>query len=104
MIDQQDEEPGDDQSGQDSRPGEKFLQEIGGGIRPYVVAMVKAFLIASLFWILMYIFEKVVFLLPVEGLVATIVGLIHGIGTVAAFAIFSWIFVADIFQIQRLRR
>jgi len=77
------------------------LAETWRGYRPCFIAIMKDLLVATSVWAGLFLFKVLTELLPVPGWSGDFIRAVHGIGTIAVYALFAWFSVNDILLIHR---
>jgi len=93
----------------DSNPGPEtlgsgsFAFELWMSIRPYILCLIKDWLIALMLWGLLWLFKKITNVVQIDGWPGEFIVNLHAAGTVMAFALFIGLLLWDIFNLHRTR-
>jgi hypothetical protein len=75
-----------------------FLALVWADFRPYLVMIVVDALIAVSLWLSLWVFHHFTHLVPLDNEIANFIVNLHGVGVVAAFALFIGLFINDVFM------
>jgi hypothetical protein len=78
-----------------------FLQDLWLDIRPYILCLVKDWLIATTMWTLLWLFKKLTSIAPIVGWAGEFMVNLHAVGTVMVYGIFVSMLVWDIVDLYR---
>jgi hypothetical protein len=85
------------------KPDTLFFRAWWQGVRPYALALSIDFTVSLIVYCLVWCFQLVEKQWPLQGFAAGFIAAIHSAGGVAAFGLFAYLMVSDIFHIRRGR-
>lgn len=78
------------------RTSSSFANDLAGAIRPYLICLVKDWIIALCLWSLLWLFKKITMFMPIDGWSGEFFQNVHSVGTVLAYTMFVVLFLWDI--------
>jgi hypothetical protein len=78
-----------------------FYSDIWTGYRPYFVTLSINSLVAITIYLWLYVFDRIQGYFPIPGWGARFVDALHAAGSVAAFVVFSFLSIIDIWNIRK---
>lgn len=77
-----------------------FLKDVWTEVRPFLVKLIKDWIIAVSLWLSLWCFRRIVGMLPIYGWPGAFIEDIHSVGTVAAYGLFVGLFLYDILKLS----
>lgn len=80
---------------------EIFHEELWSSLRPYILHLIKDWVISVFIWGMVWGFKQVTKLLPIDGWPGELITNIHSFGAILAVAVFTILLVFDIYRIHK---